>query len=178
MRSRIPPCPGMSAPASLILRSRFTAENVTSPIKPVTASIAPINKANGILKGVRKLCSSTAITIVVPTPPRNPSHVLFGLTSGTILFLPNILPQTYWATSLPWFKIARNKISPAPPAAWLSVAGNCISIAACEIAKTVIIKPQLIAETDFKKPSVCLARIRRKGSRKKTQIGMNTINSP
>ena len=71
-----------------------------------------------------------------------------------------------------------NIMSPKPPDMLCSVAGNFMSIAACEIEKTVIINPQLMAVTDRKKPSVWPESMRRKGSKKKTQTGMKTINKP
>jgi hypothetical protein len=41
--------------------------------------------------------------------PKYPSRVLFGLREGTILFLPNALPQIYAKISIEDIKIIKNK---------------------------------------------------------------------
>jgi hypothetical protein len=73
---------------SLTPRSRLSAETVTSPMNPATGIKSPAAAAWARLKGVTKGAVTTASTKVVPTPPRNPSQVLFGLTPGMI-FLPS-----------------------------------------------------------------------------------------
>ena len=91
--SRTPPCPGINELVSLIPISLLTADIVTSPKNPAIASTQPAKAASKCEKGVRNGAIKTVKTVVPITPPINHSQVLFVLTFGIILCLPNALPQ-------------------------------------------------------------------------------------
>ena len=95
MRSKIPPCPGIKLPLSLISRSRFTEEITTSPKNPETLIMKPNIRPSSNVNGVNNGAAKPEQIVIVITAPKKPSQVLFGLTFGIILFRPNNLPQIY-----------------------------------------------------------------------------------
>src|SRR5262249_34019230 len=77
------------------------ADMITPPANPISAmtrdSRAACQGANGVAHQ-----SAAPTRVAQPTPPRNPSQVLFGLTRGRILCLPTNSPTMYWSTSQTW----------------------------------------------------------------------------
>ena len=84
-RSKMPPCPGKALPLSLMPTSRLMAEMLKSPKNPPTLMIKPAAKASMCVKGVKYGANSIINVVVLKTPPKKPSHVLFGLIDGVIL---------------------------------------------------------------------------------------------
>src|SRR4029077_4646992 len=97
--------------------------------------------------GVRYGPISEATAIVVATPPISPSQVLFGLTFGVTLRLPNSLPQQYCATSLNWASTTRKNNSPPPPATGFAALPATRRIAIWLKPNTVSITPQVSVPT-------------------------------
>ena len=174
----MPPWPGSRLPLSLTPMSRFSAEMVTSPMKPPTPMISPAAMAMGHSMGVSTGASSTASTVVVATPPRKPSQVLLGLTLGTTLRRPSIFPHRYWQTSLNWVRKTRYSTSPAPPATGLPAAGSTSRKATWLMLKTMVISPQCRVPTARRKDFVSPMRIMRMGRNKNMNTGMKMMNMP
>ena len=121
--SKIPPCPGIALPVSLIPISLLIAETTTSPMKPVIAITRQTIRISISENGVKKRKKYPTITVVI-TPPISPSQVLFGLTLGIILYLPNNLPQVNWKLSFISVINTMNNKSALPPTSNPSISGN------------------------------------------------------
>src|SRR6266508_3709688 len=81
MRSKIPPCPGIAAPMSLVPMSRLIRLTERSPSIPPTPTIKPVRISCVAPKNGNENRSNQGKTMETPSAPSAPSHVLFGLIS-------------------------------------------------------------------------------------------------
>ena len=119
IRSRIPPCPGIMLPESLMLRLRFISDSRRSPQVEKIVTVVP--KSSQVptdqpvpQKWVPPIAKSHPAIRLKASPPKKPSHDFFGEMRSNSLFFPIVHPTRKAPVSLIHIirKMARTRCNP------------------------------------------------------------------